>query len=135
VRSIPYEVINFSFNLSNPSSHAMALGLTQPLIEIRAKILGGGREMEVRMKRGRPPSASRLSGRCGIIDISASHRPPLPVKCYSDSFTLLSTLSFRTRSHFIPLCSTTRYETKSQTIISKVRILHFGLHDTRYFAS
>jgi hypothetical protein len=35
--------VNF-FNLSNPSSHTMALGLTQPLTEISIRNLPGGKK-------------------------------------------------------------------------------------------
>jgi hypothetical protein len=41
VGSIPDEVISF-FNLPNPSSRTVALGSTQSLIEMSARILPGG---------------------------------------------------------------------------------------------
>jgi hypothetical protein len=41
VGSIPDEVTGF-FNLPNPSSHPMALGLTQPLTKMSTKYLRGG---------------------------------------------------------------------------------------------
>jgi hypothetical protein len=40
---IPDEVIGF-FNLPNPSSRTMALGLTQPLTEVSTRNLPGGKE-------------------------------------------------------------------------------------------
>jgi hypothetical protein len=43
VGSFPYEVIDF-FNLSNPSSRTMALGLTKSLTEVSATNLPGGKE-------------------------------------------------------------------------------------------
>jgi hypothetical protein len=39
---IPDEVIGF-FNCSNPSSHTMTLGSTQPLTEMSARNLPGGK--------------------------------------------------------------------------------------------
>jgi hypothetical protein len=40
--SIPIEVIGY-FNLPNPSSRIMALGLTQPLTEMSTRNLPGGK--------------------------------------------------------------------------------------------
>jgi hypothetical protein len=88
---IPDEV-DFFFNLPNPSSRTMALGLTQPLTKMSTRNLPG-------VKSGRrvglttlPPSMSRLSENVGA---STSRNPkglhglyrdklpylPLPVVC------------------------------------------------------
>jgi hypothetical protein len=45
--SIPGELIGF-FNLANPSSRSMALGSTQPLIEVSTRILPGGKGLPAR---------------------------------------------------------------------------------------
>jgi hypothetical protein len=59
VGSIPDEVIGF-FNLPNPSSRTMALGSTQPLIEISTRNLPGG--------KGRPArGADNLTATCEPI--------------------------------------------------------------------
>jgi hypothetical protein len=54
--SIPYEVIGF-FNSANPSSRTIALNLTQPLTEMSARNLPGG--------KGRPArKADNLTAIC-----------------------------------------------------------------------
>jgi hypothetical protein len=75
--SIP-DVIGF-FNWPNPSSRTMAVGSTQPLIEMSTGNLPGG--------KGRPArKADNLTAICETIfrkyrslDVSKPYRPPQPV--------------------------------------------------------
>jgi hypothetical protein len=58
--------LNF-FNLPNPSSHSMPLGLTHPLSEMNTQ------------NTTSPPSLCRLSRRYAILDIIQPYRRPYPV--------------------------------------------------------
>jgi hypothetical protein len=67
------------FNLHNSSIRTMALGLTQPVTEMSTRSFwgraGAKRGLHLRLM-SLTPSMSRLSWKCGSLDISEPYRPP-----------------------------------------------------------
>jgi hypothetical protein len=71
------EVIEFFFNLPNPSNRSMAQGFTQPFYRDEYQ------EIILRVKRGRRirlttslPSMGRFSRQYGILNYSQHYKPP-----------------------------------------------------------
>jgi hypothetical protein len=76
------------FNLPNPSNLTMALGSTQPLIEMSTRNLPGGKKQPAR-RADLPPPVSRMTVNVG----ASTSRNPKGLHClYRDNFTFIDGL-------------------------------------------
>jgi hypothetical protein len=71
---LPMRSLDF-FNRPNPSSRTMVLGSTQPLTEMSTTNLPGCKRRPAYKSDNLPPSVSRLSRKCGSLDVTGIALP------------------------------------------------------------
>jgi hypothetical protein len=94
------------FNLPNPSSRTMALGLTQPLTEMNTRNLPGGKKRPAPRADNLATIYSRMSENVGA---STSRNPKGLHGLYRDSFTLSLSFFMLSFSYTVSFSITFRY--------------------------